>query len=54
MRGRTLTFPRQLPLWEMEFQWIPETSERDVRGQNSMACGVFYIIGNLLERKCLK
>ncbi len=32
----------------------PETSERNFKGQNSMAFGVLYIIGNLLERKCLK
>jgi len=38
----------------MEFRWTPETSESDCRGQNSMACGVLYIIGKLLERRCLK
>jgi len=32
----TLTLPRQLPLWEMESQWIPETLESDFRGQNSL------------------
>jgi hypothetical protein len=26
----------------------------DLRGQNSMAYGVLYIIGKLLERRCLK
>jgi hypothetical protein len=29
-------------------------SENNFRDQNSMACDVFYIIGKLLERKCLK
>jgi len=24
------------------------------RGQNSMACAIFYIIGKLLEHRCLK
>jgi hypothetical protein len=38
----------------MESRWSPETSESDCRGQNPMACGVLYIIGKLLERKCLK
>jgi len=38
----------------MESQWTPETSESDFRGQTSMACGVLYIIGKLLERRCLK
>jgi len=54
VREWTLTFPRQLPLWEMKSQWTPETSESDCRGQNPMACGVLYIIGKLLERRCLK
>jgi hypothetical protein len=38
----------------MESRWTPEISETDLRGQNSMACGVLYIIGKLLELKCLK
>jgi len=38
----------------MESRWTPETLESDFRGQNSMACGVFYIIGKLLKRRCLK
>ncbi len=54
MREWTLTLPRQFPLWEMESQWTSKTSESDLRGQNSMACGVLYIIGNILEHKCLK
>jgi len=54
MREWTLTLPRQLPLWEMESRWTSETSKSDCRGQNPMACGVFYIIGKLLERRSLK
>jgi len=54
VREWTLTLPRQLPLWEMESRWTPEISESDCRGQNAMACGVLYIIGKLLERRCLK
>jgi len=50
MREWTLTLPRQLPLWEMEY----ETSESDCRGQTSMSCGVLYIIGKLLKHRCLK
>jgi hypothetical protein len=38
----------------MESQWTPKTSESDFRGQNSMSCGVIYIIKNLLECRCLK
>jgi hypothetical protein len=37
----------------MESRWTPKTSKSDFRGQNSMACGIFYIIGKLLERLCL-
>jgi len=54
MREWTFTLPRQLPLWEMESRWTSKTSESDCRGQNPMACGVLYIIGKLLERRCLK
>jgi len=44
----------QLPLWEMESRWSPETLESDFKGQNSMACGVIYIIGKILKLRCLK
>jgi len=54
VREWTLTLPRQLPLWEMESRWTPETSENDCKGQTSMSCGVPDIIGKLLERRCLK
>jgi hypothetical protein len=54
VREWTFTLPRQLPLWEMESRWTPETSKSDCKNQNPMACGVLYIIGKLLERRCLK
>ncbi len=54
MREWTLTLPRQLPLWEMESLWTSKISKSDFRGQNSMTCGVLYIIGKLLELRCLK
>jgi len=38
----------------MDSRWTPRNSESDLRGQNSMSCGVLYIIGKLLERRCLK
>jgi hypothetical protein len=38
----------------MESRRTPETLESDFRGQNSMACGIPYIIGKILERRCLK
>jgi len=30
-----------------------KTSESNRKGQNSMACDLLYIIGKLLERRCL-
>jgi hypothetical protein len=54
MREWTLTLPRQLPLWDMESQWTSKTSGSNFKGQNSMACGILYIIGKLLECRCLK
>jgi hypothetical protein len=54
VREWTLTLPRQLSLWEMESRWTFEISESNFRGQNSMACGIFYIFGKILERRCLK
>jgi len=50
----TLTLPKKLPLCELESQWTPECSESDYKGQNPMARGVFYTIGKVLIRKCLK
>jgi len=38
----------------MESWGILETSETELRDQNSMDCGVFYIIGKLLKFRCLK
>ncbi len=38
----------------MKSQWIPESSKGDCRGQNSLDWRIFYIIGNLLKRKCVK
>ncbi len=54
VREWTLTLPRELPLWELEFQWTLKFSKRNCRGQNSLDWGVLYIIGKLLEHKCLK
>jgi hypothetical protein len=38
----------------MESQWTTKTSENNFRSQNSIACGILYIIGKLLELRCLK
>jgi len=52
--GVSLHTPKVTPTLGEESQWTPETSETNLRGQNSMACGVLYIIEKLLERRCLK
>jgi len=53
-REWTLTLPSELPLWELESQWTHKFSEGNYRGQNSLDGGVTYIIGKLLELRCLK
>ncbi len=50
----TFTLPRELPLWELESRWILEFSNSNFRVQNSLDWGVLYMIGKLLELKCLK
>jgi hypothetical protein len=52
--GVNLHTPKTTPTWEMESRWTPKFLEGDLRGQNSMACDVPYIIGKILERRCLK
>jgi hypothetical protein len=43
-----------IPFWEMESRWTPKTSETDLRGQISMACGDLYINRKFFNRRCLK
>ncbi len=31
-----MTFPSELPLWELESQWTPESLENDRKGQNPL------------------
>jgi len=50
----TLTLPSELPFWELESQWTPEFLKGDYRGQNSLDWDIIYIIGKLLECRCLK
>jgi hypothetical protein len=50
----TPTLPNELPLWELESQWTPEFLEGDCRGQNSLDWKGPYIIGKILELRCLK
>jgi hypothetical protein len=50
----TFTLPSELPFWELESRWTPESLENNYRGQNPLDLGVVYIIGNVLENKCPK
>ncbi len=54
MRKWTLPLPSELPFWELDSRWTPESLESDCKGQNPLDWGVPYIIGKLLERRCLK
>ncbi len=54
VREWTLTLPNELPCWESESQWTPESSKRNFRGQNPSPWIVFYIIEKILKRRCLK
>jgi len=37
----------------MESRWTSKISKSNLRGQNSITCSIIYIIGKLLERRCL-
>jgi hypothetical protein len=54
VREWTSTLPNELPLWELESQKTPESSESDCRGQNPLDWRFPYINENLLELICLK
>jgi hypothetical protein len=50
--------PKWTPMLGVGESWspkgAPETSESDLRGQNSIACCALYIIRKLLKRRCPK
>jgi hypothetical protein len=54
VREWTFTLPSELPFWEFESRWTPESSEGDCKGQNLLHWKVIYIIEKILKRKCLK
>jgi hypothetical protein len=54
VREWTFTFPNELPFWELDSRWTSESSKNDYKGQNPLYWSFPYIIGNLLECKCLK
>jgi len=56
VREWTLTLPSEFPFWELESQawWSIKSLENDCKGQNTLDCKVIYIIGKVLEHKCVK
>jgi hypothetical protein len=54
VREWTFTLLRELSFWELESQWTFEFLKSDYKGQNSLDWDVPYVIGKLLELKCLK
>jgi hypothetical protein len=54
VREWTLTFPSELPFWELESQWTFKFLEGNCRGQNSLDWDVPYIIEKFLKHRCLK
>jgi hypothetical protein len=54
VREWTFTLPSELPFWELESQWTPESSKGDCKGQNSFDWKFPYIIGKFLECRCPK
>jgi len=54
VREWTSTLSSELPLWELESRWTPKFSKNNYKGQNPFNWKVLYIIGNLLDRRCLR
>jgi len=54
VREWSFTLPNEFPFWELESPWTPKVSKGNCRGQNLLNWNFFYIIGKLLECKCLK
>jgi hypothetical protein len=52
VREWTLTFPSELPFWELESQWTPKSSKSNCGGQNPLSWNVIYISGIFLECRC--
>jgi hypothetical protein len=54
VREWTLPLPSELPFWELEFRWTPESSESDCKGQNPLDWRFPYTIWKFLEHRYLK
>ncbi len=52
--GVNLHTPKATPTLGNGVSMDSQNLESDFRGQNSMACDIFYIIGKNLKRRCLK
>jgi len=52
--GMNPTLPSELPFWELKSQWPLQPSEDDCKGQTSLDWKIPYIIGKILELRCLK
>jgi hypothetical protein len=52
--GMKPPLPSELPLWELESKWTPESSKGNLRGPYSLDWNFHYIIKKFLERRCLK
>jgi hypothetical protein len=54
VRVHSLTFPRELPLWEFGSPGGLPNFQRAIVGVKTQWIEEFYIIGKLLKRRCLK
>jgi hypothetical protein len=52
--GMNTHTPKWAPIVGIKSWWTPESSKSNCRGQNPLDWGVPYIIGKLLELRCLK
>jgi hypothetical protein len=52
--GMNTQILKWVPIWELESRWTPKFSKNNFKGQNPLDWGVHYIIGKILERRCLK
>jgi hypothetical protein len=50
----TFTLPNELPCWQLESRWTPESSKSHCKGQNPSPWKILYIIEKLLKLRCLK
>jgi hypothetical protein len=54
VREWTFTLLSEFPFWELESRWILKSLEINYKGQNPLDWRVLYIIGIILEQKCIK